>query len=48
MKLVVQRVKKAKVTVEDKIVGEIDEGFLVLLGVKPTDTEKTADYLVKK
>ena len=48
MKLVVQRVKKAKVTVEDKIVGEIDEGSLVLLGVKPTDTEKTADYLVKK
>lgn len=48
MKLVVQRVKKAKVTVEDKIVGEIDEGFLVLLGVKSTDTEKTADYLVKK
>ena len=48
MKLVVQRVKKAKVTVEDKIVGEIDEGFLVLLGVKPTDTKKTADYLVKK
>ena len=48
MKLVVQRVKKAKVTVEDKIIGEIDEGFLVLLGVKPTDTEKTADYLVKK
>ena len=48
MKLVVQRVKKAKVTVEDKIVGEIDEGLLVLLGVKPTDTEKTADYLVKK
>ncbi len=48
MKLVVQRVKKAKVTVEEKIVGEINEGFLVLLGVKPTDTEKTADYLVKK
>ena len=48
MKLVVQRVKKAKVTVEDKIVGEIEKGFLVLLGVKPTDTEKTADYLVKK
>lgn len=48
MKLVVQRVKKAKVTVENKIVGEIDEGFLVLLGVKPTDTKKTADYLVKK
>ena len=48
MEVVIQRVKKAKVTVEDNIIGELDEGFLVLLGVKPTDTEKTADYLVKK
>ena len=48
MKLVVQRVKSAKVEVDEKIVGKIDKGFLVLLGITSTDTESVADYLVKK
>lgn len=48
MKLVVQRVKNAKVEVEGKTVGSIEKGFLVLLGVTHTDTKKEADYLVKK
>ena len=48
MKLVVQRVKNAKVEVDEKIVGSIDKGFLVLLGVTHTDNEQIADYLVKK
>lgn len=48
MKLVVQRVKNAKVDVEGKTVGSIDKGFLVLLGVTHTDTKEVADYLVKK
>lgn len=48
MKLVVQRVKNAKVKVEEKEIGKIDKGFLVLLGVNSTDTEEIADYLVKK
>lgn len=48
MKLVVQRVKNSKVTVENKITGKIEEGFLVLLGVTHTDTKETVDYLVKK
>lgn len=48
MKLVVQRVKNASVTVEEDIVGKIDEGYLVLLGVAPTDTKEIADFLVKK
>lgn len=48
MKLVVQRVKNAKVEVEEKTVGSIEKGFLVLLGVTHTDTKETADYLVKK
>ncbi len=48
MKLVVQRVKNASVKVEGKTVGEIEQGFLVLLGVTHTDTKETADYLVKK
>ncbi len=48
MKLVIQRVKHAKVEVENKIVGKIGQGFLVLLGVGPDDTKETADYLVQK
>ena len=48
MKLVVQRVKNAKVDVDSKTVGKIDKGFLVLLGVTQNDTKNEADYLVKK
>lgn len=48
MKFLVQRVKKASVEVEDKIVGKIDKGFLVLIGITHTDTKQEADYLIKK
>ena len=48
MKLVVQRVKHADVTVDEKIVGKINVGFLVLLGIKSTDTKQDVDYLVRK
>lgn len=48
MRLLVQRVKEAKVEVEDKVVGEIGKGFLVLCGITYEDTEKEADYLAKK
>lgn len=48
MKIVVQRVKEAEVTVEGKSVGKIGKGFLVLLGVTHGDTKENADYLVKK
>lgn len=48
MKIVVQRVSEASVKVDGKVVGEIDKGFLVLLGVTHTDTKENADYLVKK
>ena len=48
MKLVIQRVKNASVEVDKKIIGKIDKGYLVLLGVTHTDTKETADYLVKK
>ena len=48
MKLVVQRVKNASVEVDKKIVGKIDKGYLVLLGVTHTDTKEIADFLVKK
>lgn len=48
MKIVVQRVKNAQVDVDNKIVGKINQGFLVLLGVTHNDTKEQADYLVKK
>ncbi len=48
MKIVIQRVKNAKVEVDEKIVGEINKGFLVLVGVTHGDTTVEADYLVKK
>ena len=48
MKLVIQRVRKASVEVENKIVGKINQGFLVLIGVGPDDTKENADFLVQK
>lgn len=48
MKFVIQRVKNAQVDVDNKTVGKIDNGFLVLIGITHTDTKEIADYLVKK
>ena len=48
MKVVIQRVKNASVKVDEKIVGQIEKGFLVLVGIKVGDTKEQADYLVKK
>ena len=48
MKLVVQRVKQANVVVNEKLIGEIEQGFMVLIGISPTDTKEIADFLVKK
>ena len=39
---------KASVSVENKIVGKIDKGYLVLIGITHTDTKEIADYLEKK
>jgi D-tyrosyl-tRNA(Tyr) deacylase len=48
MRAVVQRVSRAKVTVNDKVVGEIGRGLLVLLGVAETDETSDAEYLAEK
>ena len=48
MRAVVQRVSRAKVTVEGEVCGEIGQGLLVLLGVAAGDAESQADYLADK
>ncbi len=48
MRAVVQRVSRAKVTVDGEITGEIGRGLLVLLGVGVGDTRADADYLAEK
>lgn len=48
MKAVLQRVTHASVTVDGTVTGAIGQGFLILLGVGPEDTEKQAEYLAKK
>ena len=48
MRAVVQRVSRAKVTVEGRLTGEIGRGLLILLGVTHSDVKDDADYLVDK
>lgn len=48
MRAVVQRVSSSKVTVDDRITGEISKGLLVLLGVTHEDTSKDVDYMIDK
>ncbi|MDR2465298.1 MAG: D-tyrosyl-tRNA(Tyr) deacylase [Streptococcaceae bacterium] len=48
MRAVIQKVNQASVRVEGTTIGEIDLGFLVLLGVHEEDTKEDADYLIRK
>lgn len=48
MRFVIQRVTEASVSVEGNVIGEIDKGLLVLIGVAESDTCNIADKLVKK
>ena len=48
MKFIVQRVNKSQVEVEEKVVGKIDKGFMVLIGITHNDTKEIADFLVRK
>lgn len=48
MKVVVQRVQQASVTVDGQLVASIGPGMLALVGISPEDTQKDIDYLVRK
>ena len=48
MRVVIQRVQKAKVTVDQKTVGQIEKGFMILLGVGQQDTIDDIEFLVRK
>lgn len=48
MKVVLQRVKSARVEVEGKITGQIEKGFMLLLGVENGDTQRDADVIASK
>ena len=48
MRAVLTRVKYASVTIDGEVVGKIGQGFLILLGVGPNDTEKESRYLAEK
>ena len=48
MKIVIQRVTDASVTVKGQEISRIGRGYLVLIGIKDSDTKENADYLVKK
>ena len=48
MRVVIQRVTQASVTVEKEIVGQIEQGLLVLLGIEAADTTEDLDWLLNK
>ena len=48
MRLVIQRVTHASVTVDQEVIGKIEKGFLVLMGVGASDDEAMADKYLKK
>jgi D-tyrosyl-tRNA(Tyr) deacylase len=48
MRVIIQRVTEAHVSVDDKVVGKIDKGFMILVGFTHDDTENDLAYIVKK
>lgn len=48
MKIVIQRCKRASVTVDEQVVGQIEQGLMILVGVTHEDTETDAVYLADK
>ena len=48
MRVIVQRALNATVTIDGSVVGQIDKGFLLLVGITHSDSEKEAQLLAKK
>ena len=48
MRAVVQRVRRASVSVAGECVGKIERGLLLLIGIEPSDAQSDIDYIVKK
>lgn len=48
MRGVVQRVKRASVSVDEEVISKIDKGIMLLLGIEANDDEKDLEYIVKK
>ena len=48
MRIVLQRVKSASVSIDEEVVGKINQGFLLLVGVGPEDSSDDASYLARK
>ncbi|MBG9983210.1 D-tyrosyl-tRNA(Tyr) deacylase [Aerococcaceae bacterium DSM 111020] len=48
MRLVIQKAQQASVTVEDRVMGQISHGFMVLVGVTHSDTKQDAEYCARK
>ena len=48
MKIVLQRVSRASITVEERVKGRIGEGYMALVGITDTDTEEILKYMAEK
>ena len=48
MRVVIQRVKKASVSINENIIGNINQGLLILLGIENEDTESDIKWLIQK
>lgn len=48
MRFVIQRVTRASATIEERVAGQIRDGFLVLIGVEDSDTKEIADKMIRK
>lgn len=48
MKIIIQRVNQASVSIEDDVVGSIEKGLVLLVGIAPEDTTEDIAYAVRK
>ena len=48
MRFVIQRVSEASVAVDGEIIGQIGKGYMILIGVSDSDTQETADKMIRK